>query len=134
VVCSVEGTFEVRVHDVDVLVVDYSALHHHHDGECVVEAAKESEAILLFAKNAMGFFVLGACVFTQSCPEFKKAFHEGNGMVVIEGVGVTFLCSKHVVLWSVGGVRVVCEEGEEGEEGGVGHIWEEFYNVIGFIV
>jgi rRNA-processing protein FCF1 len=56
VVNSVEGALEVRVHYVDVLVVHLGVLHHHDDGgKCLVNAAKESEAVMLFAKDAIGF-------------------------------------------------------------------------------
>jgi hypothetical protein len=55
VVCGVDGAFEVLVHYVDILVVDFSVLNHHDDeDECVMDVAKEAEAILLFA--AVSFF------------------------------------------------------------------------------
>jgi hypothetical protein len=72
VVCGIEGVFEVNVHYVDVLVVDFGVIHHLDDGgECVVGAAKESQAILLFAEDAAGFYVLGASVLTGRCQKFK---------------------------------------------------------------
>jgi hypothetical protein len=56
VVGGVEGAFEVRVHDVDVVVVDFCILHHHDDGgEGVVYATLMSEPVLLVAEDAVGF-------------------------------------------------------------------------------
>jgi hypothetical protein len=40
VVGSVESAIEVRVHDVDVFVVNFGVFHHHHDGgDGVVDTA-----------------------------------------------------------------------------------------------
>jgi hypothetical protein len=65
VVCGVKGAFEVRVHAEDVFVSDFSALPHHDDGgEYVVDAARKSEAFLMFAEGAVSICVLGVCVFT----------------------------------------------------------------------
>jgi hypothetical protein len=45
---SIEGAFEVRVLDVDVLVMEFGVFHHHDDGEeGVVYAAVVSESVLL---------------------------------------------------------------------------------------
>jgi hypothetical protein len=64
VVGGSEGAFEVRVHDVDVFVVYFGILRHHDGGgEGVMDAAKEAEAVLLFAEDAVGFCIFGACVF-----------------------------------------------------------------------
>jgi hypothetical protein len=50
VVGGVEGAFEVRLHDVDVSVVEFCILHHHDEGgEGVVYAALMADAILLVA-------------------------------------------------------------------------------------
>jgi hypothetical protein len=50
VVCGVEGAFEVRIHYVDVLVVNFRILQPHDDGgEGVVDAALKAESILLVA-------------------------------------------------------------------------------------
>jgi hypothetical protein len=69
VVCGVEGYFEVCVHDVHVLVVDFGVLHYDDDGgEFVVDAAEGAKAILLIFEDAVGFCVLKVCVFNQSCP------------------------------------------------------------------
>jgi hypothetical protein len=49
-VCGVEGAFEVRVHDVDVFLVDFRVPHHHDDGGYgVVDAALVAEANMLVA-------------------------------------------------------------------------------------
>jgi hypothetical protein len=64
VVCGVDGALEVRVHDVDVLVVEFCVLHRHNDGgEGVVDDAVLSESVLLVAENAVGFGVFRACIF-----------------------------------------------------------------------
>ena len=64
VVRGVEGTFEIRVHDVDVFAVEFRVLHRHNEGgEGVVDAAVLSEAVLLVAENAVGFGVFRACIF-----------------------------------------------------------------------
>ena len=58
VVRGVEGAFEIRVHDVDVFVVEFRVLHRHNEGgEGVVDAAVLSETVLLVAENAVGFGV-----------------------------------------------------------------------------
>jgi hypothetical protein len=58
VIRGVEGTFEIRVHDVDVFVVESRVLHRHDEGgEGVVDAVVLSEALLLVAENAVGFGV-----------------------------------------------------------------------------
>jgi hypothetical protein len=44
----------------------------------------------LVAEEAMGFYVLGAGIFYEGCPEFKKLVHEGNLAVLIEYGWVTF--------------------------------------------
>jgi hypothetical protein len=55
VALSVESALEVRIHDVDVFVVNFCVLHHHDDGgEGVVDFAKESESILLLDEDAVG--------------------------------------------------------------------------------
>jgi hypothetical protein len=64
VVCSVEDTLEVRVHDVDVFLVEFRVLRRHDDGgEGVVDASVLSKAVLLVAENAVGFGVFRACIF-----------------------------------------------------------------------
>jgi hypothetical protein len=64
VVGGVGAFLEVRIHDVYVFVVHFDILQDHHDGgEGVVDAAYKAESILLFAKDAVGFCVLGACIF-----------------------------------------------------------------------
>jgi hypothetical protein len=61
----------VRVHAVDVFIVDFSVLHHHDDVCEVVEyAEKEAKAVLLVAQDAVGLCVFGACVFDEGCPQF----------------------------------------------------------------
>jgi hypothetical protein len=48
VVCGVKGAFEVRVHDVDVFVVEFGVLHHHDDGgEGVVYVALVAEITIM---------------------------------------------------------------------------------------
>jgi hypothetical protein len=55
VVRGVEGAFEIRVHDVDVFVVEFRVLHCHNEGgEGVVDTAVLSESVLLVAENAVG--------------------------------------------------------------------------------
>jgi hypothetical protein len=50
VVGGVEGAFEVRVIDVDVLVENFAIFHHHDDaGEGVVDVALVAESIMLVA-------------------------------------------------------------------------------------
>jgi hypothetical protein len=50
VVGGIEGAFEVRVHYVDVLVMDFGVLHHHDDGgHGVVYAAVAPESVMLVA-------------------------------------------------------------------------------------
>jgi hypothetical protein len=64
VVSGVEGAFEVRVYDLNVFVANFCVLHHHDDGsEGVVFAAKETEAVVLFAEDTVGFCVFVACIF-----------------------------------------------------------------------
>ena len=59
VVGSVEGALEVGMHDVEILVVELSVLHHDDDGgESVVYAAVFLESILLVAKDAVIICVL----------------------------------------------------------------------------
>jgi hypothetical protein len=61
---GIEGAFGFRVHDVDVLVVEFSVLHHHYDGgQCVVNVALVAEAILLVDEDAVGLCVFRACIF-----------------------------------------------------------------------
>jgi hypothetical protein len=50
VVCDVEGAFEVRVHDVDVFLINFGIFHHHDDGgHGVVDDALVAEFIMLVA-------------------------------------------------------------------------------------
>jgi hypothetical protein len=50
VVGCVEGALEIRVHDVDVLFMEFGVVHHYNDGgEGVVYAAVLSESVLLLA-------------------------------------------------------------------------------------
>ena len=64
VVRGVKGTFEVRVHDINVFAVEFRILHRRNEGgKGVVDAAVLSEAVLLVAEDAMGFGVLRACIF-----------------------------------------------------------------------
>jgi hypothetical protein len=57
VVRGVEGAFEVRVHDVDVFVVELRVLHRHNEGgESVVDAAVLSEAVLLALLGILNTF------------------------------------------------------------------------------
>jgi hypothetical protein len=56
-----------------------------------VDAAVLSESVLLVAENAVGLGVFRACVFDKCGPELKEVVHEGDGAVVVEEGGVTFL-------------------------------------------
>jgi hypothetical protein len=50
VVNGIEGAFEVGIHDVEVLVVEFGVLHHHDDGgESVVDVTVFPEFIMLAA-------------------------------------------------------------------------------------
>jgi hypothetical protein len=50
VVCGFQAAFEVRVHDVDVFVVNFGIFHHGDDGgEGVVDVALVAESIMLVA-------------------------------------------------------------------------------------
>jgi hypothetical protein len=63
VVGGIEGAFEVRVHDVDVLVMSFGVLRHHrYGGESIVDAAVLAESVFLVAKDAVGFGVFRACI------------------------------------------------------------------------
>jgi hypothetical protein len=63
VVCGVEGAFAVRVHYVNISLTIFCVLHQDDDGgEGVVYAAKETEAVLLLAEDAVGFCVFRACI------------------------------------------------------------------------
>jgi hypothetical protein len=48
-VCVVEGAFKVRVHYVDVFVVNFGNFHQNDGGEIVVDAALVAESIMLVA-------------------------------------------------------------------------------------
>jgi hypothetical protein len=64
VVGGIEGAFEIRVHYLDVFLVDFGVFHHHDDGgEGVVDTALKVESVLLLVEDAVGFCVLRACVF-----------------------------------------------------------------------
>jgi hypothetical protein len=55
-----------------VFVVNCGILHHHHDGgEGVVDAALVAESIRLVAEDAVGFFILRACIFDECGSEFE---------------------------------------------------------------
>jgi hypothetical protein len=69
VIGGVEIAFEVRVHYVDVFVVDICVLHHHDDGgEGVVDVAK---SVLLLAEDAVGVCVFRACIFDSCGTKFE---------------------------------------------------------------
>jgi hypothetical protein len=75
VIGGVEGAFEVRVYDVDVLVVNFGVLLHHDEGgEGIVDAAEEEESILLFVENSVRFCVLGAGVFMKQVLILRRLF------------------------------------------------------------
>jgi hypothetical protein len=64
VVGGVGSALEGCVHYVDVFVVDFRVFHHHDEGgEGVVDVALEAESVLLVAEYAVGFCILGACIF-----------------------------------------------------------------------
>jgi hypothetical protein len=45
---------------------------------------EEYEAILLFDENAVGFCVLGTCIFDECCPHLQEVSNEGIWAVVIK--------------------------------------------------
>jgi hypothetical protein len=70
---AVVGGLHVRVHDIDVFVVNFCILHHDDDGgEGVVDTAPVAEAILLVIEDAVGFYVFRACIFDYCSLEFDE--------------------------------------------------------------
>jgi hypothetical protein len=88
VVGGVEGVFEVRVHDVDVLVVNFGIFHHHHDGgEGVVDATLVAEPILLVASDAVGFAYFEPASLISAVRSLIRLFMRAMGRYLSRRVG-----------------------------------------------
>jgi hypothetical protein len=66
VVSCVKRAFEVRIHDVDVFVVESCVFHRHDDGrEGVVGVAVLYDSVMLVAEDPVGFGVFRARVLDK---------------------------------------------------------------------